>query len=58
METTRKYPRTMAEAFPHEARHAYAIEKCESVSEKYAGYALAIAIGMSLAVILAAWWSS
>jgi hypothetical protein len=28
--TTRKFPRTMQEAFPHDSRHAYAIERIKA----------------------------
>jgi hypothetical protein len=48
---TRKYPRTLDEAFPFGARSGCAIEKPRR-NEIYADYLLAIAIGIFFAVIL------
>jgi hypothetical protein len=56
--TTRRYPRTLAEAFPgRDASYACAIErhrKWHSVADVIAAVLLAIMLGATLA----AWWSS
>lgn len=56
--TTRRYPRTLAEAFPgRDASYACAIErhrKWHSVADVVAGIGLAV----MLAFTLVAWWSS
>jgi hypothetical protein len=52
---TRKYPRTLNEAFPNTADYACAVER---PAESYAGVLLAVAIGVGLAALLVAWWSS
>lgn len=57
--TTRRYPRTMAEAFPRDPRHAYPIEAYKQERfDAVASVLLAIAIGVAGAVLLVAWWSS
>lgn len=54
--TTRRYPRTMAEAFPRDPRHAYPVERYRRERfDAVAGILLAIVIGVSLAVVLASW---
>lgn len=58
MNTTRKYPRTLQEAFPHDAKWAYAIEKVDTRVEAFGGVLLACAIGIGLALALVAWWTS
>lgn len=58
MNTTRKYPRTMQEAFPRDAQWAYAIEKCDSRVEAFGSVLLACAIGIGLALALVAWWAA
>lgn len=55
--TTRRYPRTLAEAFPHDARHAYAVER-SSRFDQVSGVLLAVAIGIGLALALVHWWSA
>ena len=55
---TRKYPRTMDEAFPHGAEYGCAIERPETSGEKLAGIVLAIVIGICLSGVLVQWWSS
>ena len=57
-DTTRRFPRTMAEAFPHEVRNAYAIEHHVPIGERFGGVLLACAIGVGLALALAHWWSA
>lgn len=57
MDTTRKYPRTLGEAFK-DATYACAIEAHEvPLIEKLGGILLACLIGAGLAVALVAWWS-
>lgn len=56
--TVRKFPRTLQEAWPSEARHAYAVEHYRAERyESVAGWLLAIVIGASLAVVLVKWWA-
>lgn len=52
---TRKYPRTLNEAFPNTADYACAVER---PAESCADILLAVAIGIGLAALLIAWWSS
>lgn len=57
--TTRRFPRTLAEAFPDE--RAFAIERHARPmrnAERIAGWLLASAMGGLLAVALVAWWSA
>lgn len=57
--TTRRYPRTLAEAFPCE--RASAIEAYTThvrLWEAMAGVLLAVAIGAGLALWLVVWWSA
>ena len=56
--TVRKFPRTLAEAFPREAQHAYAVEHYRSERfEAVAGVLLAVVIGVGLALSLIKWWA-
>lgn len=50
--------RTLAEAFPADARHAYAIERSSRRTEQVGGVLLACAIGLGLALALVHWWAS
>lgn len=56
--TTRRHPRTLAEAWPRE--HAAPIEhyRARPRLERVAGALLAVAIGLGLAASLVQWWSS
>jgi len=57
--TTKRFARSMAEAFPHGAEYGNAIEHFPaSRLEKSAGVALAMFIGFCLAMALVSWWSS
>jgi hypothetical protein len=51
---TRKHPRTLNEAFPRSASYGAAIERPAKVPllDKIGGVALAVAIGLTLAVLL------
>lgn len=55
---TRRYPRTLDEAFPHGASYGCALTRPETRGEKLAGVALALVIGVCLAGALVQWWSS
>ena len=54
METTRRYPRTLNEAFPSDASYACAIERCEDRAHSFFGVVLACAA--SIGVFLFAAW--
>lgn len=59
--TSRRYPRTMAEAFPDPVRNACAIERgptTRGLLGIVADVCLACLIGMGLAAALVAWWGS
>lgn len=56
-DTTRRFPRTLNEAFPHDARHAYAIQRV-SRTDTVLGWLLAGAMGVGLGLALVAWWSA
>lgn len=55
---TRRYPRTLDEAFPRGMTYGCAIERPETSGEKLAGIVLAIVIGICLSGVLVQWWSS
>ena len=55
---SRKYPRTLAEAFPRGAEYGCAIEKPATTGERVIDAALAVFIGVCLAAALVSWWSS
>lgn len=56
--TTRRYPRTLHEAFPRDRQWAYAIERHTPVRDALLDVALAAAIGIGLALALVHWWAS
>lgn len=53
---TRQYPRSILQAFGCDAASACSIERPRP--NHIADYALAILIGIGLAVLLVAWWSA
>lgn len=54
--TTRRYPRTLFEAFPRDARHAYAIERHpRRWTETIFGAAVILALILTVAVTLVRW---
>ncbi len=55
---SRRFPRTLLEAFGTDAKSACAIERPESDGERLAGVLLAIVIGVALAAALVNWWAS
>ena len=56
--TTRKFARTLAEAFPADPRNAYAIERGSRRMDSVGSVLLASAIGIGLALALVHWWSA
>jgi len=57
METTRKFSRTLDEAFPKSARYGCSVERHRRHEEPLA-YLLAVAIAVVLAACLVMWWSA
>lgn len=55
---SRKFPRTMDEAFPHGPQYGCAIEKPVTTGERITDAAFAAFIGICLAAALVSWWSS
>ena len=51
---SRRYPRTLNEAFPRGAEYGCAIEKPRPVAD----VSLAVVIGIALALALIAWWTA
>lgn len=56
--STRRFARTLDEAFPFGPEYGCSITRHESIAGRWAGYALAILIGIALAGWLVKWWSS
>jgi hypothetical protein len=52
--TTRKFPRTVLEAWPH--RHPYCIERCPP-RIRWVRIVLATFIGVACGTLIAIWWS-
>ncbi len=50
MNTTRKYPRTLDEAFPGDARYAFAVERVANRASAFWVVLAACTIGVSLAL--------
>lgn len=55
---TRRYPRTLDEAFPRGMTYGCALERPDAAGERMAGVVLAVLIGIGLACALVHWWSS
>jgi hypothetical protein len=55
---TRRYPRTLNEAFPSGPAYGCALTRPETRGEKLAGIGLAVFIGVCLAGALIQWWST
>lgn len=55
---TRRFPRTLDQAFPFGADYGCAITRPDTRREWLAGVLLAIVIGVLLAAALVSWWSS
>lgn len=57
--TTRRYPRTLQEAFPHDKQWAYPVEAYRRERwDAVASVLLAVAIGVAGALMLVHWWST
>lgn len=56
--TTRKFPRTLQEAFPADRQWPYAVERHSRRMESVGSVLLAVAISLGLALALIHWWSS
>lgn len=57
-DTTRRFPRTLQEAFPTDRQWAYAIERYSRRTEQVGSVLLAVAIGLGLALALVHWWAA
>ena len=55
---TRRFPRSLLEAFGTDHRSACAIERPESSGETMAGIVLAVVIGVVGAAALVHWWAA
>lgn len=53
MDTTRRYPRTLNEAFPNDASYACAIERCEDRANSFFAVILACAVSVASFLFLA-----
>ena len=56
--TTRRYPRSLAEAFPRTADYASAIESHRAPITRIADIGAATLLGVLGAIALVAWWSA
>ncbi len=56
--TTRRYPRSLAEAFPRTAEYAIAIQAHHAPITRMADVITATLLGVLGAVALVAWWSA
>ena len=54
--TTRRHPRSLAEAFPRE--HANPIARYPGTPGRIHGWLLAVAIGLGLALATVHWWTT
>lgn len=57
-DTTRRFPRSLQEAFPQDRQWAYAVERYSRRTEQVGGVLLAVAIGLGLALALVHWWAA
>lgn len=57
-DTTRRFPRSLQEAFPQDRQWAYAIERYSNRTEQVGSVLLACAIGLGLALALVHWWAA
>ena len=56
--TTRKFPRTLQEAFPGDRQWAYAVERTSRRMDAVGSVLLASLIGLGLALALVHWWAA
>jgi len=57
-DTTRKFPRTLNEAFPQDRQWAYAVERTSRRMDAVGSVLLASLIGLGLALALVHWWAA
>ena len=57
-DTTRRFPRTLQQAFPRDREWAYPIKRYSRRTEQVGSVLLAVAIGLGLALALVHWWSA
>jgi len=57
-DTTRRYPRTLQEAFPADRQWAYAVERTSRRMDAVGSVLLASLIGLCLALALVHWWAA
>jgi len=57
-DTTRRFPRSLQEAFPQDRQWAYAVERYSNRYDQVGSVLLAVAIGLGLALALVHWWSA
>ena len=55
---TRKYPRTLDEAFPFDTDYACAITRPSTRGERLLDWTLGIIVAVCLAAALVNWWAS
>ena len=53
--TTRQHPRTLAQAFPHDATYASAIERCDNRVASFGIVMLACGVAVVASVIAVVW---
>ena len=57
-DTTRRFPRSLQEAFPQDRQWAYAVERYSRRTEQVGSVLLAVAIALGLALALVHWWAA
>ena len=57
-DTTRRYPRTLQEAFPADRQWAYAVERTSRRMDAVGSVLLASLFGLGLALALVHWWAA
>lgn len=56
MNTTRKYARTLNEAFPHDATYASAVERCDARVNAFSKLIAAVLMAIAAALVVTQWW--
>jgi len=57
-DTTRRFPRTLQEAFPADRQWAYSLERTSRRMDAVGSVLLASLIGLGLALALVHWWAA